>query len=125
LITGARIPVFFHSENRQPAFLRSRRPDPRVELHPGLAAAKGIVAGDWVRISSPRGSVLQRAVITDRVPEGVVAAEHGWWFPEQGDDLGWNRSNINVLTDNSYESCDPAMGATSLRVLLCDVQIAY
>ncbi len=122
LITGARIPFFFHSENRQQGFLRSRRPDPLVELHPDLAQNKGIAQGDWVRISSPRGHIVQRAVITSRVPENVVAAEHGWWFPEEGKDLGWNRSNVDILTDNSYESCDPAMGATSLRVLLCDVE---
>ena len=122
LITGARIPVFFHSENRQPGFLRSRHPHPRVELHPKLAATKGIATGDWVRISSPRGSILQQAFVTDRVTEGVVAAEHGWWFPEDENELGWDRSNIDLLTDNAYESCDPAMGATSLRTLLCNVE---
>jgi anaerobic selenocysteine-containing dehydrogenase len=124
LITGARIPGFFHSENRQPGYLRSLRPYPQVELHPKLAGAKGIADGDWVRISSPRGSVVQKAVLTDRVPEGVVAADHGWWFPEDKEDLGWDRANIDLLTDNSYESCDPAMGATSLRVLLCNVERA-
>lgn len=124
LVTGARIPSFFHSENRQPGFLRSRRPDPLVELHPTLAAAKGIDDGDWVSISSPRGNVLQKAVITNRVPENVVAADHGWWFPEKTDNLGWDQSNINILTDNSYKSCDPAMGSTSLRTLLCNVEKA-
>jgi anaerobic selenocysteine-containing dehydrogenase len=68
--------------------------------------------------------VLQKAVVTDRVTPGVVAAEHGWWFPEERDDLGWDRSNIDLLTDNAYESCDPAMGATSLRALLCNVEKA-
>ncbi len=121
LITGARIPFFFHSENRQPGFLRSRRPDPIVEIHPKLAAAKGITEGDWVRIASPRGSVVQKALITDRVPENVVSADHGWWFPEDQNTQGWDRSNIDVLTDNAYESCDPAMGATNLRTCLCDV----
>ena len=33
-------------------------------------------------------SVLQKAVITDRVAENVVAAEHGWWFPEDEKDKG-------------------------------------
>ena len=74
-----------------------------------------------MRIRSPRGSCLQRARVTDRVPPGVIAAEHGWWFPEE-EDGGWKRSNIDLLTDNSYETCDPAMGATNLRVLLCDVE---
>ncbi|MBU0514784.1 MAG: molybdopterin-dependent oxidoreductase [Proteobacteria bacterium] len=122
LITGARIPSFFHSENRQPGLLRSKRPEPLVEMHPEVAAAKGIVEGDWVEISSPRGAVRQKAVVTDRVPENVIAADHGWWYPEDTKNLGWDRSNIDVLTDNAFETCDPAMGATSLRVLLCDVR---
>jgi anaerobic selenocysteine-containing dehydrogenase len=122
LITGARIPFFFHTENRVDGLLRSKRPDPLVEIHPEVAHSKGIIAGDWVRISSPRGSISQKAVVTDRVPVNVIAADHGWWFPEDQDGLGWDRSNTNVLTDNSFESCDPAMGATNLRVLLCNVE---
>jgi anaerobic selenocysteine-containing dehydrogenase len=121
LITGARIPFFFHTENRQPGFLRSKHPDPLVEIHPTLAAKKEIKTGYWVKISSLRGDVVLKAVVTDRVPENVIAADHGWWFPEDPQGLGWDRSNINILTDNAYESCDPAMGATNLRVLLCDV----
>lgn len=121
LITGARIPSFFHTENRVPGPLRDRRPDPLVEIHPDLAAEKTIQNGEWVKIESPRGIVVQRAVVTDRVPKDVVAADHGWWFPEM-EDLGWNHSNINILTDNAYETCDPAMGATNMRVLLCNIE---
>ncbi|MBW2619622.1 MAG: molybdopterin oxidoreductase, partial [Deltaproteobacteria bacterium] len=124
LITGARIPPFFHTENRLPGPLRQMRPDPLIEIHPDDAGKKGIEGGDWVAISSPRGQVRQRAVITDRVPPGVVAADHGWWFPEMEDDLGWDRANIDILTDNAYETCDPAMGSTNLRVLLCDIKKA-
>ena len=124
LITGTRIPSFFHSENRVPGPLREKRPDPLVEIHPDVAAGKRIQNGDWVKIESLRGIAVQRAVVTHRVPKGVVAADHGWWFPEMGGDLGWNRSNINVLTDNAYETCDSAMGATNLRVLLCNIEKA-
>lgn len=124
LITGARIPSFFHSENRVPGPLRDKRPDPLVEIHPNLAREKGLASGDWVRIVSPRGSVLQRAKVTTRVPEKVVAADHGWWFPEEENDLGWDKSNIDILTDNALEACDPAFGSTNLRVLLCNVEKA-
>ncbi|MBW1714200.1 MAG: molybdopterin oxidoreductase, partial [Deltaproteobacteria bacterium] len=103
--------------------LRRTRPDPLLEIHPDLAAEKGIQEGDWVKITSPRGSVVQRAKITDRVPRETVAADHGWWFPEE-EDGAWDRSNIDLLTDNAYQACDPAMGATSLRVLLCDIEKA-
>ncbi len=95
-----------------------------MEIHPDLAVEKGIQDGDWVKISSLRGSALQRAVVTERVPRSVVAADHGWWFPEMEKDLGWDRSNINILTDNAYDTCDPAVGATNLRVLLCNIEKA-
>ncbi len=52
----------------------------------------------------------------------MIVAEHGWWYPEiKSPDHGWDISNINMLTDNSHESMDPVMGATSLRVLLCNI----
>ena len=121
LVTGARIPSFFHSENRVPGPLRDKRPWPLVELHPDLARAKGIDEGDWVKISSRRGSCVQKAVVTDRVPPDVVAADHGWWFPER-EDLGWDLANVDILTENAYDSCDPAFGATNLRTLLVDVE---
>ena len=34
---------------------------------------------------------------------------------------GWDISNINILTDNSHESMDPAIGATNLRTCLCSI----
>jgi anaerobic selenocysteine-containing dehydrogenase len=121
LITGARIKSFFHSENRQPGLLRRNHPDPLVEIHPDKAKEKGIENGDWVEIRGPRGSVVQRAEVTDRVPANVISANHGWWFPEEEDDLGWDKSNINIVTDNDLDTCDPAFGATNLRVMLCDI----
>ena len=124
LITGARIKSFFHSENRQPGPLRNHHPDPLVEIHPVKAKEKGIVSGDWVKISSLRGSVKMRADVTDRVPENVVSANHGWWFPENKKDLGWDQSNINILTDNDPDTCDQAFGATNLRTMLCNIEKA-
>ena len=34
---------------------------------------------------------------------------------------GWEIANANILTDNAYETCDPNMGATNLRVCLCNI----
>jgi anaerobic selenocysteine-containing dehydrogenase len=121
LITGARVPYFFHSEYRMVEPLRRRHPDPLVEVNPHVAEEKGLMDGDWAEIRSQRGSCKQRVKITDAVPYGIVAAEHGWWFPEEKDGLGWDRSNINLLTENEFDSCDQAMGATNLRTLLCDI----
>jgi len=122
LNAGLRIPVFFHSANRQVPWLREIRPDPTVEIHPDTATKHGIQAMDWVWIESPRGRVKQRAKLNDGIDPRVVVAEHGWWFPEIRDPgHGWDVSNINLLTDDSHESMDPVMGATNLRVLLCSI----
>jgi len=123
LITGARQPGFFHSENRQVPWLRELHPDPVVELHPDAAAREGIADGDWVVIESPRGAIRQRAKLTEGIDPRVVSAQHAWWFPERRDPgHGWDESNVNILIDNSFTNCDPAMGATAIRTLLCRVR---
>ncbi len=122
LITGRRQPGFFHSENRQVPWLRELHRDPVVEIHPDAAEKEGIKEGRWVYIESPRGRIRQRAKFFEGMDPRIVSAEHGWWFPEkESPGHGWAESNINILTDNRYESCDPAMGATPVRTLLCRI----
>lgn len=123
LITGRRLPGFFHTENRQVPWLRELHRDPVVEIHPEAAEKEGIKEGDWVIIESPRGRIRQRARLFAGMDPRIVSAEHGWWFPEKEDPgHGWDESNVNMLTDNAYEACDPAMGATHVRTLLCRIQ---
>jgi anaerobic selenocysteine-containing dehydrogenase len=122
LITGRRQPGFFHTENRQLPWLRELHKDPVVEIHPETAEKEGIGEGDWVTIESPRGKVRQRARLFAGMDPRIVSAEHAWWFPENKDPgHGWDESNINILTSNAYEDCDPAMGATHVRTLLCRI----
>ena len=121
LTTGARIPVFYHSEYRQLPKLRRGGKEPRVEIHPETATKHSIKRGDWVMISSPRGSIRQRAVISKDIHPNVIHCEHGWWFPErEGPDHGIWESNANVLTSQS-PPYDPAMGTYQLRGLLCRI----
>lgn len=122
LITGRRLPGFFHTENRQLPWMRELHKDPIVEIHPDTAEKEGIKEGDWVIIESLRGQIRQRAKLFAGIDKRVVSAEHGWWFPEkEAPGHGWDESNINILTDNAYETCDPIMGATSVRTLLCRI----
>ena len=122
LITGRRLAGFFHTENRQLPWMRELHRDPVVEIHPKTAQKEGICEGDWVIIESPRGKVRQRAKLFEGIDPKVISAEHAWWFPEKkGPGHGWDESNINILTGNAYETCDPAMGATHVRTLLCSI----
>ena len=122
LNAGLRTPTFFHSANRNIPWLREIRPDPIVEVHPETAKKHGIKDGLWVYIESPRGRIKQRAKLNDGIDPRVIAAEHGWWFPEMKDPgHGWDISNVNLLTDNAYATLDPAIGSTNLRVCLCNI----
>ena len=122
MITGRRLPGFFHTENRHLPWMKELHREPVVEIHPETAKKEGIDEGDWVIIESQRGKVRQRAKFFEGMDPRIVSAEHAWWFPEKKDSgQGWDESNINVLTDNAYENCDPAMGATHVRTLLCRI----
>jgi anaerobic selenocysteine-containing dehydrogenase len=123
LITGRRMPGFFHTENRQLPWMRELHQDPMVEIHPDTAAKEGITEGQWVIIKSRRGQVRMRAKLFAGMDRRIISAEHAWWFPEKKrPGAGWQDANINMLTDNAYDTCDPAMGATSVRTLLCRIE---
>ncbi|MCK9364767.1 MAG: hypothetical protein M0P74_14365 [Syntrophales bacterium] len=94
-----------------------------MEIHPDAAAKEGISDGDWVIIESLRGKIRQRAAkLTYGIAPDVIAAQHAWWFPEKSDPWhGWEESNVNILTDDAFASCDPAMGANHIRSLLCRI----
>ncbi|MDR3637971.1 MAG: molybdopterin-dependent oxidoreductase [Isosphaeraceae bacterium] len=121
LTTGMRRAEYFHSEQRQSARMRKRRPEPVAELHPETAAANTVRNRDWVVIRSPRGAIKMRAHVSTNIVPGVVAVEHGWWFPEQGPGGDAFASNANVLTADG-PPYDPAMGSYQLRGLLCSVE---
>ncbi|MBI3378246.1 MAG: molybdopterin-dependent oxidoreductase [Nitrospirae bacterium] len=122
LTTGSRRLEFFHSEHRQIKSLRNRRPYPQVEIHSHTAIKHGIKQGDWVIVSSPRGRIRLKALITEDIHPDVINVEHGWWFPEKpGPDYGVWESNANLLTNNA-PPYDPAFGSYQLRGLLCRIQ---
>jgi biotin/methionine sulfoxide reductase len=51
-----------------------------LRMHPDDAAARGLVTGDIIRVTSPRGSVLAGLIISDAVRTGVVQLSTGAWF---------------------------------------------
>jgi anaerobic selenocysteine-containing dehydrogenase len=121
LTTGARIPYFFNSEHRQIEKLRKAHRYPVVEIHPDTAARYGIKNGEWMWIETRRGRIKQRAKVTTGIDPRVIAAQHGWWFPDEpAPEYGVWKSNVNLLTDNQ-PPYDPAMGTYQLRALLCRV----
>lgn len=101
LTTGARRWGYFHSEGRNIPHLRRVHPEPEFLINPADAEKYGIKQGDWCVIENEYGSCKQKADVTPRMKQGVVAADHGWWFPERDRDdgtyFGTLESNINSL----------------------------
>ena len=125
LITGGRFDPYYASEHRQIKVFRKRRPDPRIQVNPETARSLGINDGDWVWIETPRGKVKQKCTYFEGISPKVVHAEHGWWFPEEpGEEPslhGLWKSNINVVTDDDPDRCDPMNGGWPLRTGLCRI----
>jgi biotin/methionine sulfoxide reductase len=72
-----------------------------IQMHPDDAAARGIAAGDVVRVFNERGACLAGAVPTAAVRPGVVRLPTGAWFdpvPEAGPAPLCAHGNPNVLT---------------------------
>ena len=58
----------------------------------------------WCWIETRRGRCLQKAKLDASVSPYTVAAQHGWWFPEQkGEEpnlFGVWKSSVNSLVPN-------------------------
>ncbi len=123
LCTGRRSPAYFHSEHRNIPWLRQIQPDPLVEIHPETAEKYGISHGDWVWVENWMGKCRLKAKVTPVVPEWMIMAEHGWWFPEkEGAEpslYGVWKSNINQLVPMGYQG-DDGLGAP-IKHLMCKI----
>jgi len=74
LLTTGRFLYHFHTGtlSRQTEGLERLSPPAPFEINPDDAERDGIADGDMVQVSSRRGTVTARAVVTDRSPEGTV-----------------------------------------------------
>ena len=52
---------------------------PAVRLHPDEARRRRVTPAGWVRLDSPRGTLVAKAMVTPRIPPGIVQIYQGWW----------------------------------------------
>ncbi|MEE8715974.1 MAG: molybdopterin dinucleotide binding domain-containing protein [Coriobacteriales bacterium] len=116
MTTGSRQPVYFHSEHRQLPWCRELWPAPRIQINPNDCARMGLEQGDWVWIESPWGKVRETVDVYYGIKQGVVNANHGWWYPEiDTAKHGFDLVNINCLED-PYGGC-PICGSHCARCI--------
>jgi biotin/methionine sulfoxide reductase len=91
-----------------------------IWIHPHDAAARGLRAGDVVRVFNARGQVLAGVVVTDAVMPGVVQLATGAWYdPSEPGRAGSleKHGNPNVLTlDKGTSKLAQASSAQSCLV---------
>jgi anaerobic selenocysteine-containing dehydrogenase len=125
LLTCAKPAVFCQTQHRALPSLRRKAMDPEIELHPEAAAARGIGAGDWVRLQTATGAMRARAHLNATLDPRVVVGEHGWWqASREADAPGYDPfsadgSNFNLTVDPSAR--DPISGTISHRASRCEV----
>ncbi len=108
LTTGARRLEYLHSRFRNVDSLRTRAPEPYVEIHPATAESLGVKDSDVVLVETLRGSIEVRAKRTPSILAGVISMSHGW-----------DEANANVLTDDAC--LDPVSGFPGGRCLLARI----
>ena len=79
--------------------LRAAEGEPHLDMHPEDCAARGIAAGDMVRIFNDRGSFVAKARVTDKARRGLVVGLSVWWKKLASDGKNANEVTSQRLTD--------------------------
>ncbi|MGH3507974.1 MAG: molybdopterin-containing oxidoreductase family protein, partial [Nocardioidaceae bacterium] len=125
ILTCAKPLWFCETQHRNIQALRSKLPDPLIEVHPEAASSRGIEAGDWVEVRTPYGEIRARVKFNPRLDPAVVCGQHGWW--QECADLGLpgyppfgpGSANLNLVLRQGPS--DPISGSSPLRASVCDL----
>ena len=127
ILTSAKSPHYLQSQLRGLAALRRIEPDPRVELHPDTAAARGIEDSAWVALVTPHGrDCAPRHVSPPRSTPRAVSTAHGWWqaceaLSQPGYDAE-SEAGANMNAAIGKDAIDPISGSVPFKSYLCQVE---
>ncbi len=121
VLTSAKSPYYLHSSYRWLASLKKYRPRPVAEIHSATAAKYNIDSKDQIIIETKYGQISQQVHLTDRVRQGVVFADYGWWegVQDQGCFFDWQSANYNMLT--STDLLGQEFGTPNLKGIPCRI----
>ena len=109
------------STTRNIPWLNELVPEPVLELPVALASKLGVASGDWLRVSSARGEIEVKALVTPRMKAlqiggqevTVVWMPYNWGF--QGLSTG---ASVNHLT---IDAADPGAGTQETKACLVNI----
>jgi assimilatory nitrate reductase catalytic subunit len=79
LTTGRVVSQFLSgTQTRRIGPLVRAYPEPRIEMHPRLAAKLGIADGDWSVVETRRGAVTLRASVVTTIRPDTVFVPYHW-----------------------------------------------
>jgi assimilatory nitrate reductase catalytic subunit len=112
-LTSGRVVSQFLSgtQTRRIGPLVAQYPEPRVELHPRLAAKLGIADGDWTTVETRRGEMTVRAMVVTTIRPDTVFIPFHWGGPK----------SVNQLT---VAAQDPISRIPQYKVCGCRVRKA-
>jgi assimilatory nitrate reductase catalytic subunit len=97
------------TQTRRIGPLVEQYPEPRVEIHPRLAAAHGISDGDWIQVTTRRADVVVQASVVRTIRPDTVFIPYHW--P--------GRRSANRLT---HRTIDPRSKIPEYKVSACRIR---
>jgi formate dehydrogenase major subunit len=107
--------------SRTLSHLAELQPDPFCEISHELAAERGIGNGDWVTITSMRGIIAARALVTSRMQPLDIDGKR---VQQVGVPYHWGYRGLvkgDVANDLTAMSEEPNVRISEKKVLLCNV----
>ena len=98
------------------------QPEPFVEISPELAQEKGLRNLDWTRITTPRGSIRVKALVTGRMRPFVI---NGQRVHHIGLPWSWGYSGIvtgDVTNDLTSLVADPNVSIHEGKAFTCNLE---
>ncbi len=112
LTTGRVVSQFLSgTQTRRIGPLVSQYPEPRIEMHPRLAAKLGIADGDWATAETARGTITLRAQVVTTIRPDTIFIPYHWA----------GRKSANQLT---VAAQDPISKIPQYKVCGCRVRRA-
>jgi assimilatory nitrate reductase catalytic subunit len=99
------------TQTRRIGPLVEQAPEPRLEIHPRLAAKYGIADEDWVRVTTRRGDVIVQAMVVRTIRPDTVFLPYHW--P--------GARSANRLT---HRTLDPRSKIPEFKVSACRIEKA-